>query len=99
LRRAPNDAKAPRLSALRATACSFNEVCELKRVCLEAYERHLAALQGSHAAQTALGADAGTKTSDVARLVLSSEKQLEKGRELQKQCLAAQGSLKRAFDL
>jgi hypothetical protein len=45
LRSAPNAEKAPYLRALSTVACGDEELCELKRVCVGAYTRHLQALE------------------------------------------------------
>jgi hypothetical protein len=102
LRAAPNDAKPPRLAALRATECAAQDVCDVKRACMAAYEHHLAAMNGTRAATHAVGAD-GALTPDAARaaaeLTERSEEELNKAKDLNRQCLALQGALRRKHRL
>jgi hypothetical protein len=102
LRGAPNPEKAPRLVALRAVECTAPDVCEVKEACVRAYERHLAAVEGSRAARRAVTADAALDqdaAGAAAELTTRSQAELEKGKELNRRCLALQGALRRRHRL
>lgn len=103
VRRAPNAQKEPPLLALKAQPCSFEDVCQAQSVCVQAYELHTKGLQSSRTARHALrqvdGGDAGADQQGVGRLVADSKRQLERAKALMNRCLAAQGALRRKFDL
>jgi hypothetical protein len=102
LRRAPNRQKQPRLLALKAEPCTFDDVCQLKSVCVEAYERHIKSVESSRVARRALEqskAGDGDKDVQAAKLVAQSKQQLEQSKKLMSGCLAAQGTLRRRLDL
>jgi hypothetical protein len=102
LRAAPNTQKSPRLAALQATACQAQDVCDTKQACVVAYQHHLAAIAGTRAASHAVNAEEALSP-DAARaaaeLAERSEAELEKGKELNRKCLALQGQLRRKYRL
>jgi len=102
LRAAPNPDKPPRLAALRAIPCSARDVCDMQQACMVGYEHHLAAVAGTRAASRAVGADtalAPDAARAAAELTERSEAELEKGKELNRKCLALQGALRRKYRL
>jgi hypothetical protein len=102
LRASPNAQKPPRLAALQATACQAPDVCEMKQACIVAYQHHLAAIAGTRAAAHAANTE-DALTPDAARaaaeLTERSEAELEKGKDLNRKCLALQGGLRRKYRL
>jgi hypothetical protein len=99
LREAPNDAKAPRLLALERENCTTEELCELKRTCVEAYRLHARALEASRVAARALdgGAD-GEGVRRIGELVASSERDLDRARELTQRCSELESRIARRYE-
>jgi hypothetical protein len=98
LRSAPNDAKPPLLKALEGAECTLEDVCELKRVCREAYEVHLRALSGTRAARHAIEGDAGA-SKKAAELLGQSARWLEEAAEKTKRCTDLEGEVVRKYKL
>jgi hypothetical protein len=98
LRSAPNDAKPPLLKALGNAACSLDDVCELKRVCSDAYEVHLRALTGTRAARHAIEGDAGAGKK-AAELLGQSARWLEEAAQKTKRCNDLEGEIVRKYKL
>jgi hypothetical protein len=98
LRNAPNDAKPPLLKALSNVECKIDDVCALKRACVEAYEVHLRALQGARAARHAIESDAGADKR-AAQLLGESARYLEQATEKTKRCTDLEGEVVRNYKL
>lgn len=92
LRQARNADKASWLRALAREPCVFERTCDLKRHCARAYELELQVLDGVRAARTALDDRDGGLAAGA--LVLASERELARAKDLQRQCVAAQGALR-----
>lgn len=92
LRDADNDAKAPRLAALRSMPCSAPDVCELKNECVAAYELYLAGLDAVRAVKKSLDSDAGADEAKKAgELLESAQKDVEGGRKKAERCTLLEG--------
>jgi hypothetical protein len=98
LRNAPNDAKPPLLKALEGVACVTEEICELKRTCVGAYEVHLRALAGTRAARHAVESDAGADKK-AAELLGQSARWLEEAARKTKRCADLEGEIVRKHKL
>lgn len=98
LRSAPNDSKAPLLKALESVECRSEDVCELKRTCVAAYEVHLRALSGTRAARRAIEQDAG-KNERAAQLLGQSASLLKEAAEKTKRCTELEGEVVRRYAL
>jgi hypothetical protein len=100
LREAPNEAKAPRVAALEREACSVQELCELKRSCVDAYRLLNQGLEASRVARRALDADAGAAAAQrVAELVRVTERDLGRARELTGRCSELEAEATRRYGL
>ena len=100
LREAENEAKPPRIAALDRETCTSQELCELKRACVEAYRLHVRGLEASRIASRALDADAGRQAGErVAELVTASERDLVRARELVQRCSDQESAVARRFGL
>ncbi len=97
LRQAPNDAKPQWLSALKATECRSEDVCRLKTLCAEAYERHVRALEALRAVKAALSADAADD--GALELLRQSETQLARAKSLAEDCATLEAELRRTYKL
>jgi len=97
VRNAPNEAKPELLRALAAAACESAEACALRQLCVSAYTRHLAALEGSARARRLLAIpDGGTRASiDAARALAEADLALAESRQQSERCAAEQGALRR----
>jgi hypothetical protein len=98
LRSAPNDAKAPLLKALANVECKTADICELKRICVDAYEVHLRALTGTRAARHAVETDAGSGKR-AAELLGQSAHWLEEAAAKTKRCTDLEGEIVRKYKL
>ena len=99
LREADNTAKPPRIAVLDRESCTSEALCELKRVCLDAYRLHVRGLEASRVATRALDADGSQPDKSVAELVLASERDLVKARELVQRCSDLESEAARRFGL
>jgi hypothetical protein len=102
LRDAPNDAKRPHLKALARMPCSTDDLCELKRVCKNAYERHQAALDAARSLRHALEGDGGIDRDAAAGgadLVSEARRDLERARYLARLCNDLEGQATRRYGL
>ena len=100
LRDAPNAAKAPRLKALEQMPCSVPDVCELQRVCVDAYRRQVHALDGVSAVRDELAGDAGPQAAaSAAALLGASRKELSAAHTGARHCADLQGSAVRKYKL
>jgi hypothetical protein len=100
LREADNDAKPPRIAALDREECTSQEICELKRACVEAYRLHVRGLEASRVASRALDSDAGSQSGQrIAELVSASERDLVRARELVQRCSDLESAAARRFGL
>jgi hypothetical protein len=99
LREADNDAKPPRIAALDREPCTSQELCELKRACVEAYRLHVRGLEAARAASRALDSDAETQAEQIARLIAASERDLVRARELVQRCSDLESAAARRFGL
>jgi hypothetical protein len=100
LHRAPNDGKAPHLAALKDFRCDSPDICELKRVCQVAYERHLQGVTGTRAVRAALAQDASSADdAHAAELLERSRHELEAARSSMRHCLELQGTARRHYRL
>lgn len=97
LRNAPNDAKLALLDALRGASCQSAEACALRELCVDAYTRHIEALNASSRARALLAEpDGGTGASiAAAQQIARAELELERGSALASRCASAQGELLR----
>jgi hypothetical protein len=98
LRNAPNDAKPPLLKALEGVACTLDDVCALKRICVEGYQVHLRALAGARAARHAVESDAGAHKK-TAELLGQSARWLEEAAHKTRQCADLEGEIVRKYKL
>jgi len=102
LRDAPNEAKRPLHKALSKLPCGSDDLCDLKRICYKAYQRHLRALDSARALRHALGdggAPAPAASAKTAKLADDAQRFLERARFLNRRCLRRQGRIERAYDL
>jgi hypothetical protein len=98
LREAPNEGKRPLLRALENEPCSVAELCTLKQTCVEAYTRHLRALDGVQASRRALESrEAETDSRRVAELVQTSERELGAARKIGERCAELRGEVQRRY--
>jgi len=97
LRNAPNEAKPELLGALSATACQSAPVCELKRTCVDAYTRHLAAVASIARARALLAEpDGGTSAAlEAAGDLAKADLGLAQSKEQSERCASLQGELRR----
>ncbi|HWA78109.1 MAG TPA: hypothetical protein VG937_37495 [Polyangiaceae bacterium] len=97
LRNAPNQGKPAFLAALSEKSCQSPEACQLKAGCVQAYERHLAAIAASERARALLGdKDGGTREVIAAATELNrAEHELAEAHTLTEQCSSKQGELLR----
>jgi hypothetical protein len=98
LRSAPNDAKPPLLKALEGVGCTLEDVCTLKRSCVEAYQVHLRALGGARAARHAIESDSGADRK-AAELLGQSARLLEEAAIKTKRCTDLEGEIVRKYKL
>ena len=98
LREAPNPEKRPLLRALESEPCSAAELCALKQTCVDAYARHLNALDGVQASRRALeDREPETDSRRVAELVAASERELAEARRLGERCAELRGEAQRRY--
>jgi hypothetical protein len=97
LREAPNEGKRPLLRALENEPCSVAELCTLKQTCVEAYTRHLRALDGVQASRRALESRDETDSRRVAELVRISELELGAARKIGERCAELRGEVQRRY--
>lgn len=97
VRAAPNDAKPATLAELEKSPCENPAVCELKALCVQAYDAHLAALRATERARGLLAAPDGGPAASLQAGEELSVAQLELGRskELAAKCASEQGALRR----
>lgn len=94
LRDAEAPDKSPRLAALRQTACTLPDVCELRRECTEAYELYVAGLDGVRAVKKSLSGDASAPDGEQAvRLLDEAERKVKRGRERAERCASLEGQV------
>jgi hypothetical protein len=98
VRNAPNDAKPPLLKALGNAECKLDDVCELKKLCVDAYEVHLRALNGTRAARHAVESDAGS-AKKAAELLGQSARWLEEAADKTKRCTDLEATIIRKYKL
>jgi len=103
LRAANNDSKGPAVEALEQLPCSRADVCELKRICVQAYRQHMAGLADMQTARSRLSGDAAPlSAADAERLTTllnESTRKLEKARDGTSRCTNMQGQLSRRHAL
>jgi hypothetical protein len=102
LREAPNAGKRPLYRAFEQLPCGSDELCDFKRVCSKAYERHLRALDTTRSLRHALKRDGGVTpaaSAKAARLADDAQRYLERARFLNRRCVQLQGQVKQAYDL
>jgi hypothetical protein len=102
LRDAPNPAKRPHLKALVRLACSTEDLCELQRVCKNAYERHQQALDITRTLRAGVEADGGIDRDSGASandLVDHARRDLDRARYLARLCNDLQGQVTRRYGL
>jgi hypothetical protein len=100
LRDAPNEAKPPRIAALDREKCTSEALCEMKRVCVDAYRLHVRGLEASRVASRALDADGGSQAGrGIAELVAASERDLVRAREQVQRCSDLESEAARRFGL
>lgn len=97
LRAVPNEEKAAYLTALRGAACESKVACELKSLCVDAYTRHLAALDGVSKARALMSAPDGGRTAALAAAaeLAGADLALAEAATLSERCAARQGELRR----
>ena len=98
LRNAENEAKAPRLTALKSIACTEQAVCELKSECVSAYELYLKGLDAVRAVKSSLASDAGDPA-NAASLLDAAEKDVRRGKELGEKCNRLEAEVSVRFKL
>lgn len=98
VRQAPNQEKAPILTQLEEHACQAPEVCELKALCVHAYQVHLRALAAADRARQLLGTKGGGTLASIqaAQELAQAERDLKIAGELAERCAEEQGNLSRA---
>jgi hypothetical protein len=96
LRDAPNAEKPQRFAALQSASCETPELCELKRVCVAGYQRHLHALSEIARARALIvnGVD-----SEAAKALDSARSELTQAAPQIAQCADAQGAAQRKYKL
>jgi len=94
LRDAPPEQKRPLLKALSQLPCAEDAGCQLKQLCVRAYEAHLEALDGTAAVRRALDKGDAGPLDQAARLVELSRTRLEQARELTEQCAKLEAELR-----
>jgi hypothetical protein len=103
LRDAPNPDKRPRLLQLEQLPCSSEDLCELKRICSKAYQRHQRALDSArslrHALRTDGGAASAASAKSTADLVSDAQRYLKRARFLTRRCTELTGEISRRYDL
>jgi len=100
LRDAPNEAKPPRIAALDSEKCTSEALCELKRVCVDAYRTHVRGLEAARIAARALDSDGESQARErIAELVAASERDLVRARELVRRCSDLESEVVRRFGL
>lgn len=96
LRDAPNNAKVAPLAALKAEACKQPKVCELKTICVQAYELHVESIQASSKVRQRLRESDDAQPAAALSLLQLAEKNLAKARALIDRCIALEGELERS---
>ena len=96
LRQAPNAEKAPFLKALKAAPCAAEDVCALKKACVDAYVLEQAALDAVSAVR-ARTRTADALNSDAVELLANAERDLGRSRELTKACADLEGAARRKY--
>ncbi len=100
LRKAPNDDKAPYLAALERMPCSVPDVCQLKRACVDAYQRQLRGLAAVRVARRLLDADGGpAQAASAAAGLASAPKVLSDARQRARHCADLEGAVARHYGL
>ena len=102
LRDAPNEGKRPLFKAFEKLPCSAKDLCELRRICAKAYERHLRALDATRSLRHSLKGDGGVSpaaSAKAARLADDAQQYLERARFLNRRCVKLQGRIEQAYDL
>jgi hypothetical protein len=100
LRDAPNEAKPPRIAALDREKCTSEALCEMKRVCVDAYRLHVRGLEASRVASRALEADGASQAAQrIAELVAASERDLLRARDQVQRCADLESEAARRFGL
>lgn len=97
LRAVPNEEKASYLTALSGTACESSVACELKALCVDAYTRHLAALDGVGKARALMSTPDGGRAAALAAAaeLARADLALAEAATLSERCAARQGELRR----
>ena len=96
LRQAPNAEKAPFLKALKAAPCDAEDVCALKKACVDAYVLEQAALDAVSAVRARTRTADGLN-SDAVDLLANAERDLGRSRELTKACADLEGAARRTY--
>ena len=95
LREAPNAEKGERLAALENARCEAADLCELRRVCVEGYRQHIAALNETARAKTLLGSADGAIPAAAA--LDSARRDLALAAPIISRCADAQGAAHRHY--
>jgi hypothetical protein len=97
VRAAPNEAKPTLLAELEKAPCEKPVVCELKKVCVDAYRAHLSAVGATQRARVLLAApDGGPGAAIEAAEQLSlADRDLGTSKTLAARCASEQGELRR----
>ena len=98
LRAAPNAEKAPFLKALQAAPCAADDVCGLKKACVDAYTLEQAALDAVSAVRAQSRSSDGLNASAV-ELLANAEHDLGRSRELTKACADLEGAARRKYGI
>jgi hypothetical protein len=98
LRNAPNESKRPFLTALESTTCRSDDVCALKKTCVEAYSLELGALDALSAVRkdTSGGDSLGTAAVE---LLGRAEQDLTRSHDLATTCADLEGAARRRYAL
>ncbi len=110
LRGAASDDKRAWLNQLRGLACQTEDVCQLKALCTQAYEAHLAGIDQIRHATSLVGAlDAGNawETSDASAEVFlnaaaqaeAGQRQLKLARQRARECAESEAVIRQRYRL
>jgi len=97
LRLAPNPQKGDLLDALKSVNCQNPELCELQRICVEGYGKHVFALAETARAKSLLKAPDGA--AEAARILDFAQSELAQAAPKISHCADAQGVSQRKYKL
>jgi hypothetical protein len=97
LREAPHDATRPLLDALSRVPCSVEDVCLLRRRCVDAYALHSGALDALAAVRHAASRSDEPVPVGAASLLGRAAEDLRRSAELQKACVDLEGEVRRRY--